>query len=1104
MRLEAARAFVEETATRIDAGEGADGALNTEGAIAKYLATEAGRRRGRRRDPGARRLRLHPPVPRGEDPPRRPDHHDLRGHLGDHGDDHRPGPLAAAPQDPRRPLPRRRRAQLARTARVAPRRSAPTSPPSALECLAAVLEACRVGRLTRNQHVLLRLGELIAYAEARGRAGPPRRRGRRRTAAREGRPTVRRRRPWPRSAASSPARPRSRSPRRACAGSAGAADPGAAGRAGRRPAAGRACAPPRPGCSPTWTPSPTCSTTASPPDAHEGLCHERAPHPPDRRRRHRRDHAGRPDAAAFWQNIRDGRYSHQRRAARSAGTRSCTTTRTRPRRTRPTAASAAGCASSRGSRMPWRLPLPPKVAEQMDVGQQWAVSAARSALLDAGWPDWEVDPERVAVILGNAIGGDKHYRTTLRIQFPEFARDLRETPCLRGAAGADVRAAILEEWHEQFLAHEPEITEDTMPGELANVMAGRIANLFNFRGPELHHRRRLRLRAWRPCQRRCTGLVDGQYDAVDHRRRRPQHGRQRLREVLQDRRALGHRHPAVRRRRRRLRHGRGRRPVRAQAARRRRARRRPDLRRAARASAAPATARARASPRPTRSASGWRSSAPGRTPGSSRRPPRRSRRTAPRPASATPPSWRSLGEVFGKRRRRAGLDRARARSSPTSATSRPPPARPACSRWSCSCTRRCCRRACTSTTPTRTSTGTRTPFRVNTELREWPADPDGARRAGVSAFGFGGTNFHAVLEEYVPGRHRDESALHGRFASAEVPARQRAAPTSAEPAVRSRRRDGAAARRRWCSAAATTPTSWRSSSRSRPTRPPGSTPPGASPDPALAGAAVRVAIDYADAADLAAKAGKAVKAFRSGSPALWKMLRAQGVFVGRGPAPKVAFLYTGQGSQYVNMLKDLRAEEPVVAETFAEADRIMTPLLGRPLSSYIFIDESDPDAVARRWSSSCCRPRSPSRPCSPTDLALTRLLERLRRRARHGDGPQPRRVRRAGRRRCADLRRGARGRQRPRPRDGVALDGRQRRDGGGLRAAGRDRAGRRRRSTATSSSRTSTATARPSSAARPRRSSAPSRPSRPRASTRSGSRSATPSTPRSWRRRASR
>ena len=39
VRLEAARAFIEETAERIDSGEGT---LNTEGAIAKYLASEAG------------------------------------------------------------------------------------------------------------------------------------------------------------------------------------------------------------------------------------------------------------------------------------------------------------------------------------------------------------------------------------------------------------------------------------------------------------------------------------------------------------------------------------------------------------------------------------------------------------------------------------------------------------------------------------------------------------------------------------------------------------------------------------------------------------------------------------------------------------------------------------------------------------------------------------------------------------------------------------------------------------------------------------------------------------------------------------------------------
>ncbi len=110
---------------------------------------------------------------------------------------------------------------------------------------------------------------------------------------------------------------------------------------------------------------------------------------------------------------------------------------------------------------------------------------------------------------------------------------------------------------------------------------------------------------------------------------------------------------------------------------------------------------------------------------------------------------------------------------------------------------------------------------------------------------------------------------------------------------------------------------------------------------------MRLAVDFADAADLAAKLDKTVTALTTDNAAVFRMLRQQGVFVGRGPAPKVAFLYTGQGSQYVNMLQDLRSIEPIVADTFREADEVMTPLLGRPLSSYIFVDGDDPDAVAQ-------------------------------------------------------------------------------------------------------------------------------------------------------------
>ena len=63
-----------------------------------------------------------------------------------------------------------------------------------------------------------------------------------------------------------------------------------------------------------------------------------------------------------------------------------------------------------------------------------------------------------------------------------------------------------------------------------------------------------------------------------------------------------------------------------------------------------------------------------------------------------------------------------------------------------------------------------TPFAVNTELRDWEV-PDGATRvAGVSAFGFGGTNYHAVIEEYVPGRLSNGNGHATIAVPADVPA----------------------------------------------------------------------------------------------------------------------------------------------------------------------------------------------------------------------------------------------------------------------------------------------------------------------------------------------
>jgi alkylation response protein AidB-like acyl-CoA dehydrogenase len=164
VRLEAARSVIEAVAARIDAGEGADGALNTEGAIAKYTATEAGNLAAdaaiqAHGGYGYTREYLVEKIKR-----------DVRITTIYEG----------TSEIMEMTIARDRWQQHLKSAgRYYPERAAglralhlghpdvgAETAARACQALAGVLEACRVGRLTRNQHVLLRLGELIAAAES--------------------------------------------------------------------------------------------------------------------------------------------------------------------------------------------------------------------------------------------------------------------------------------------------------------------------------------------------------------------------------------------------------------------------------------------------------------------------------------------------------------------------------------------------------------------------------------------------------------------------------------------------------------------------------------------------------------------------------------------------------------------------------------------------------------------------------------------------------------------------------------------------------------------------------------------------------------------------
>ncbi len=132
--------------------------------------------------------------------------------------------------------------------------------------------------------------------------------------------------------------------------------------------------------------------------------------------------------------------------------------------------------------MALQFKIPPKIFDSMDMAQTYAIAAAGEALEDSGYDRKDFDRERTAVIIGNSMGGDMIDYTNLRIFYGDIEESLNRSD-LFASLDKDLRKKILTEFEKSFKGELPEITEDSMPGELANVISGRIANVFNLNGP---------------------------------------------------------------------------------------------------------------------------------------------------------------------------------------------------------------------------------------------------------------------------------------------------------------------------------------------------------------------------------------------------------------------------------------------------------------------------------------------------------------------------------------------------------------------------------------------------------------------------------------------
>ncbi|MGF1843151.1 phosphopantetheine-binding protein [Vibrio clamense] len=207
------------------------------------------------------------------------------------------------------------------------------------------------------------------------------------------------------------------------------------------------------------------------------------------------------------------------------------------------------------------------------------------------------------------------------------------------------------------------------------------------------------------------------------------------------------------------------------------------------------------------------------------------------------------------------------------------------------------------------------PFYLNTQTRPWMKRVDGTpRRAGISSFGFGGTNFHVVLEEYTP-----EHARGDKYRQRQVPqtllfsAESRQALINELKQVSTQASDAAFKLEALAEQHALRE---------------------------IDAKHARIGLVVTDQADLQAQLTQAVSMLESQTKAHWQMPNGtsyrESALIAENSAGKVAALFAGQGSQYLNMGRELACHYPEMRQQLAQADQVFGQHKKTALSQILF------------------------------------------------------------------------------------------------------------------------------------------------------------------------
>ena len=192
----------------------------------------------------------------------------------------------------------------------------------------------------------------------------------------------------------------------------------------------------------------------------------------------------------------------------------------------------------------------------------------------------------------------------------------------------------------------------------------------------------------------------------------------------------------------------------------------------------------------------------------------------------------------------------------------------------------------------------RLPLAVPTELVPW-ATPESGRRAAISAFGMSGTNAHLILEEWNGGTEKSPSVERPYHILALSGQTRGALGDLVDRYDLLLDNSGNATIDDICSATNTG----------------------------------RLDLDQRAAFIAPDKKGmrEALREWSAGPTSIAHLPNSPDL----AAHPKVGFLFTGQGSQYQSMGRELYGSDPAFTETLDQCDAVLSPVLGRPIRSIV-------------------------------------------------------------------------------------------------------------------------------------------------------------------------